>query len=130
MISVFVHFLCGSRKSLFPQKRLDTLLCPHSVLLMFPLFPKILSLKSFSNSWGNSCIKFLMLDIAFHVSSGIIKLRKIPKYYKRDCREFLLSSSLAMIVQNAINQWQFVYITASSWLFLDTWWISDMFIYP
>ena len=29
------------------------------------LFPKTLSLKSFGNSWGNSCTKFAILDITF-----------------------------------------------------------------
>ena len=29
------------------------------------LFPKILSLKSFGNSWGNSCTKFAILDTTF-----------------------------------------------------------------
>ena len=34
------------------------------------LFPKILSLKSFGNSWGNSYTKFAILDITFHFACG------------------------------------------------------------
>ena len=34
------------------------------------LFPKILSLKPFDNSWGNSCRKFVMLDIKYRFTCG------------------------------------------------------------
>ena len=34
------------------------------------LFPKVLNLKSFSNSWGNSYSKFVILDITFHFTNG------------------------------------------------------------
>ena len=42
-------------------------------ILDFPnisLFPKILCLKFFGNSWGNSDTKFGLLDITFHFSRG------------------------------------------------------------
>ena len=34
------------------------------------LFPKILSLKSFGNSWGNWYTKFAILGITFHFTCG------------------------------------------------------------
>ena len=34
------------------------------------LFPRILSLKLFGNSWGNSCTKFAILDITFRFTFG------------------------------------------------------------
>ena len=34
------------------------------------LFPKILSLKSFDNLWGNSHTKFAILDITFRFTCG------------------------------------------------------------
>ena len=33
-------------------------------------FPKILTLKSFGNSWGNPCTKFVMLDIKYRFTCG------------------------------------------------------------
>ena len=42
-------------------------------ILDFPnisLFRKILSLKFFGNSWGNSDTKFGLLDIMFHFTRG------------------------------------------------------------
>ena len=42
-------------------------------ILDFPnisLFPEILSLKFFGNSWGNSDTKFGFLDIMFHFTRG------------------------------------------------------------
>ena len=60
-------FLNINFKTLFLPERLGTGLC-----LMhfrdFPnisLFPRFLSLMSFGNSWGNSYIKFLILNIKF-----------------------------------------------------------------
>ena len=37
---------------------------------IFLIFPKILSLKLFGNSFGNSCTKFFMLDIKYHFTCG------------------------------------------------------------
>ena len=34
------------------------------------LFPKILNVKSFGNSWDNSCTKFATLDITFRFTCG------------------------------------------------------------
>ena len=42
--------------------------------LDFSLFPKILSLASFSNLWGNSCTPCLLLIIALHFTSGERKI--------------------------------------------------------
>ena len=33
-------------------------------------FPKILSFKSFDNSWGNSCTEFALLDIKCRFTYG------------------------------------------------------------
>ena len=40
-------------------------------------FPKILSLTSFSNSWGNSWIKFVMLDIKYRFPCGESEISEI-----------------------------------------------------
>ena len=55
----------------------------HSMMLtQFPdisQLAKFLSLKSFGNSWGNSCTKFVMLDIKYHFTCSDSDLSKIIK---------------------------------------------------
>ena len=41
----------------------------------FLVLPKILSLKLFGNSWGNSCTKFAILDIKFRFSPSTYALQ-------------------------------------------------------
>ena len=41
----------------------------------FLVLPKILSLKSFGNSWGNSCTKFAILDVKFRFSPSTFALQ-------------------------------------------------------
>ena len=42
-------------------------------------FPKILSVKSFNNSWGNSRTKFIILDIKYCFTCGDSNLSEIIK---------------------------------------------------
>ena len=51
------------------------------------LFPKILSLKLFGNSWGNSYTKFARCHVSFYLwlIGSALKNCKIPKYYDQDC---------------------------------------------
>ena len=48
-------------------------MCPPKFDI-FLIFPKILSLKSFSNLWGNLYTKFAMLDIKFPFICGELDL--------------------------------------------------------
>ena len=65
LISKFEFFLSAFLKILFLEGILGTRLCLHPNLTFFNIsqFPKILSHKSFGNSWGNPCNKFVILDI-------------------------------------------------------------------
>ena len=51
-------------------------------------FPKILSLKSWGKSWGNSSIPYLLLKIALCFNCGetkiLLKNQKVSKYYEND----------------------------------------------
>ena len=54
------------------------------------LFPNILRLKSSGKSWGNSCTKFIILDITSRFTCGefgsLLKHCEVRKYYDQDCR--------------------------------------------
>ena len=93
------------KKSLTPLSRVFWLLLPKfnfwkgdwalgyvsTQIWDFPnifLFPKILSLKSFGNSWGSSYTKFAILDITFRFTcliGSVLKHCKVPQYYDQDC---------------------------------------------
>ena len=53
------------------------------------IFPKILRLKSFSNSWDNSYIPCLLLIILFRFTCGenktFVKYQKVSKYHANCC---------------------------------------------
>ena len=51
------------------------------------LFPRILSLKSFGNLWGNSHVPCLSLIIILRVTCGEKKIwyQEVSKYYVHDC---------------------------------------------
>ena len=72
LISVFVQFWPLVIKKNFVEGRLGTRLYlqPVWVFAIISKFPKILSLKSFSNSWGNSYSMFFVLDFMFHFTFG------------------------------------------------------------
>ena len=63
------------------------------------LFPRILSPKSFANSFGNLYTRFAILDIKFGFTCFIKKYCEAPKYYDQDCLKisFLLSTFPMMI---------------------------------
>ena len=71
-----------------------------------------LSLKSFSNSWGNSFIPCLLLIIAicftFRGRKNLVKHQKVLKQYDKDNR-FLLIWVIAQSVNNSLLQFS-VYI--------------------
>ena len=58
-------------------------------------FPKILSPKSFSNSFSNSCTKFVMLDIKYCFTCGDSDLREIIKKCQNIMARIVDSSYLA-----------------------------------
>ena len=71
------------------------------------LFPKILCLKSFRNSWGNSYIMFEVYSVRFQVlfylwwMERVLKLNKIPSYYtKGHVKIFLLLVPFLKMIQN------------------------------
>ena len=68
-------------------------------------FSKIVSLKLFEESWGNSFTKIFVLDINFpsnydESGSTVLKNCKVPKSYNQDCLKiFLLISILSRMIQ-------------------------------
>ena len=75
-----------------------------NIFLIFLFFPKILSLKSFGNSWGDSYTKFAALDTNFSFKfwwiECLLKYCKVPKYYDQDClKTFFLLSLLPIMIQ-------------------------------
>ena len=86
ILPVFFHSYC---QSLIFWKEYWALGCVSIRIWHFLTFPKILSLKSFGNSWGNSCTKFvIILDIKYRFDCGYSDLCWIikgAKYYDRDC---------------------------------------------
>ena len=75
----FFHSYC---QSLIFWKEYWALGCVSIRIWHFLTFPKILSLKSFGNSWGNSCTKFvIILDISIVLIVAIrtcAELLKVP----------------------------------------------------
>ena len=64
-------------------------------------FPKILSLNSFGNSWGNLCIPCLISNnrasFLFWWKENLVKHRKFWKYYENDCRLFKNRNFLSIL---------------------------------
>ena len=59
------------------------------------LFPKILSLKSFGNPWGNSYTKFATGNITY-----VLKYCKFWKYYDQDCvKPFFFLAIVGIMIQ-------------------------------
>ena len=52
---------------------------------VFSLFPKIVSLMSFGNSWDNSYVPCLFIIIKLRLTCGE-KPQYVSKYYENDCR--------------------------------------------
>ena len=63
-------------------------------------FPKILNLKSFGNSWANSCTKFVMLDIKYHFTCGNSDLSEIIKKCKNIMATIFWKISFALYSSN------------------------------
>ena len=85
------------------------------------LFPKILCLKSFRNSWGNSYIMFEVYSVRFQVlfylwwMERVLKLNKIPSYYtKGHVKMFLLLVTFLKMIQLfnvmlfSLRSWQLI----------------------
>ena len=56
--------------------------------LIMSINPQILILRFFSNSWGNSYTKFIVIDIKFRFACSESNLHedcKLPKYFVTDC---------------------------------------------
>ena len=68
----------------------------------FRYFPKILSLKSFRNWWGNSYIPWLQVIIAQHFTCRkwkiLVKHQKASKYYETDCLQNFLLLCLFLLI--------------------------------
>ena len=85
------------------------------------LFPKILCLKLFGNSWGNSYIMFEVYSVRFQVlfylwwMERVLKLNKIPSYYtKGHVKMFLLLVTFLKMIQLlnvmlfSLGSWQLI----------------------
>ena len=81
VISNFVCFLTAIVNVSLLKGRLGTSLRLHHIWHFSNIswFRKILSLKSFSNSFGNLYTKFVMLDIKYRLNCGDSNLSKIIK---------------------------------------------------
>ena len=78
IVSIFLIFIAGPFDSSNFSKPLvslfkpssDSLSNPKSSASINPSGHKVVSLKSFSNLWGNSYTMFLVLDIKYHFTCG------------------------------------------------------------
>ena len=80
-------------------------MCPRKFEI-FLIFPKILSLKSFGNSWGNSyqvyCTRYQVSFYLWWIGS-VLKYCKVPKYYGQDCRLSAFVTKSSNSLQNSLN---------------------------
>ena len=68
---------------------------------IFMTFPNFLNLKSFGNSWGNTCISCLLLKITVRWACGTIKTWsniKVTKYYEHDYGVILTQFSWIFLI--------------------------------
>ena len=71
LISTFACFSTATAKVWFLEGGLGTNVSTQIWdFPNFPLFSKILSLKSFGNSWGKLYTKFVIIDITFRLTCG------------------------------------------------------------
>ena len=85
-----------------------TLACVSTWIWHFLIFPNSLSLKFFRNSWGNSCIKFVILDIKYCLTCGYLDLFLITK----KCQN-MTSIVWALFFYSLHFQWLFNYLEKS-----------------